>query len=53
MVNIRSVVGGDRMGKGGNMTKAAAARIQSKAAKTGTNQDFARRAQSASDKNGE
>ena len=33
-----------------SMTKAAAARIQSKAAKTGKNQDFARRAQSSADK---
>ena len=40
-------------GKSGKMTKAAASRIQSKAAKTGKNQDFARRAQSAADKHGE
>jgi hypothetical protein len=32
------------------MTKEAAARIQSNAAKTGHNQDFARRAQSTADK---
>jgi hypothetical protein len=32
------------------MTKKAAARIQSAAAKTGKNQDFARRAQSTADK---
>jgi hypothetical protein len=46
-------LGGDNMGKGGKMTKADAARIQSKAAKTGRNQDFARRAQSAADRGGE
>jgi hypothetical protein len=39
--------------KGGKMTKAAAARIQSKAAKTDRNQGFARRAQSAADRHGE
>lgn len=39
------------MGKGGKMTKADAARIQSNAARTGHNQDFARRAQSAADSN--
>lgn len=39
------------MGKGGKITKAAAARVQSSAAKTGRNQDFARRAQSAADRN--
>lgn len=43
--------GGEKMGKGGKMTKTDAARIQSKAAKTGHNQDFARRAQSAADRN--
>lgn len=41
--------GGERMTKH-SMTKEAAARIQSNAAKTGHNQDFARRAQSAADK---
>jgi hypothetical protein len=41
------------MGKSGKMTKADAARIQSTAAKTGHNKDFARRAQSAADKNRE
>ena len=40
------------MRKGGKMTKAASARISSNAAKTGHNQDFARRAQSAADRNG-
>jgi hypothetical protein len=39
------------MGKDSKMTKADAARIQSNAAKTGHNQDFARRAQSAADRN--
>lgn len=39
------------LGKGSKMTKEASARIQSNAAKTGKNQDFARRAQSAADKN--
>jgi len=38
------------MGKDSKMSKEAAARIQSSAAKTGKNQDFARRAQSAADK---
>jgi hypothetical protein len=37
-------------GKSGKMTKAAAFRIQSGAAKTGTNQGFARRAQSVADR---
>lgn len=37
-------------GKSRPMTKAAAARIQSHAAKTGKNTGFARRAQSAADK---
>ena len=40
-------------GKGGKMTKSAAARIQSNAAKTGKNQGFAKRAQSAADRHGE
>ena len=40
------------MGKGERMTKEAAARIQSNSAKTGHNQDFARRAQSRADKGG-
>ena len=35
-----------------SMTKEAAARIQSTTAKTGHNQDFASRAQSAADKKG-
>ena len=39
------------MGKSGKMTKADAARIQSNATKTGHNQDLARRAQSAGDRN--
>ena len=38
------------MTKENRMTKEAAARIQSDAARTGHNQDFARRAQSAADK---
>ncbi len=37
------------MGKSEKMTKADASRIQSNAAKTGHNQDFARRAQSSAD----
>lgn len=37
----------------GKMTKTDAARIQSSAAKTGRNQDFASRAQSAADRSGE
>jgi len=40
------------MGKDNSMTKEAAARIQSNAAKTGQNQDFARRAQSTADRKG-
>ena len=39
------------LGKHGKMTKAAAARIQSNAAKAGHNRDFARRAQSAGYRN--
>ena len=41
------------LGKNGKMTKADASRIQSNAAKTGHNQDFARRAQSVADKSQE
>jgi hypothetical protein len=51
------------MGKGGKsgrsggkrapMTKSAASRIQSSSAKTGKNQGFAKRAQSAADKGSE
>ena len=42
--------GGAKGGRSRPMTKAAAARIQSHAAKSGRNTGFARRAQSASDK---
>jgi len=47
--------GGDKMskGKGAKMTSKDAARIQSHADKTGTNQDFKGRAQSAAAKNKE
>jgi len=55
--------GGVGMGKGGRsgksggkstpMSKSAASRIQSHSAKTGKNQDFARRAQSSADKGSE
>lgn len=41
------------MGKSGKMTKTDASRIQSNAAKTGHNQDFARRVQSTADKSQE
>ena len=41
------------MGKGEKMTKVDASRIQSSAAKSGHNQDFARRAQSAADRSKE
>lgn len=43
--------GGKKVGKGEKMSKADAARIRSSAAKTGRNQDFAKRAQSAGDRN--
>ena len=42
--------GGKSEGKSTPMTKSAASRIQSHSDKTGSNKDFARRAQSAADK---
>ena len=44
-------IGGESMGKKG-MSKSAASRIQSHSAKSGRNQGFASRAQSAADKGG-
>jgi hypothetical protein len=45
------ILGGEEMDKKDSMDKKAASRIQSRADRTGEDKDFARRAQSAAEKN--